>query len=1528
MKNRIRRIQNCGYNPFEPHRQINLRLPLIVTAVLVLLLSPITSYWSPIPSNVPFQNAVPSVEGGMVGQRGDFIDDDFWAECSTFKLYTTTRSKDVTPVWSAADNTIKISMARNEYESFQLALRPMKDFSENITINQPEGPGKLGMGNFSMYDVEYAGSFSPDPLIPMEPNRTGPADPDTDEPKSHSWDVDLESGITRALWVTVYAPAEMPPGTYRANITFAQKDSYVTRFLEITIWNFVLPEKPSLTTWFDSSPDLYPVYYPFDDRDPEHIDFMKKVYEKFSTHRISPGSLCTVEPWGIDFDVDLDLNVTVNFTRSDPLMEFYLNELGFARFAFPITPNEPVPWDSGIYDFSTPPYQPSTNYSHVIGQYIKKVADHYRDKGWLDRCVLYYCGDPYPFTENSPSPRSNPPYSLQRDMNDLITSNAPDLKHLIMRNMEPPLYGTGEIWDVPFDRYHPNDAAIRRENGEEIWWHDTGSGIEKPGIGLRSLYWHSFNQRVDGVKQWGMNYWNFDTINNDPWRGSRSDGDGYLLYPGSTIGIDDDVIISIRLELTRDGLEDYEYLMKYSEKFGRESAEAVASLIQPASDFEVSNVRNVGGDLLYKVREYMANSIEGSPDDDPSLWLHRLNGTKSGPGPWDDHGSVNDYGNEGISIMDGLSKSWFGDGAFELAMDEDAILLSGCDSTAGWTPNNQSGLNSTVQVETSPENHVEGSGALNFSFWRSDENVSQLHDGGMDCGSFTVTDWSDYGMLEFDCRPVGISLYNFQLELDYQGGSWNDGIGQHSRTGTLPGRWQHVMIDITQLAITDLNHLRIYVQNRELEVPFNHYSLLMDNITLSSANRTLSGNVTFELLDLGPVPVGKWNVEVLGDWSLYDEFEVSVNMRMWENGTSWGEWRDVPRDNNTVFGHTGHWLPDRFVQLKVGLQSNEIDRFITPRISEVRMWYSPVINSDAGVPAESLRMIPERFTEGEEMKFEFKVLNRGNVEIGPVVVDVTADDGGGELMIWNERVYLPVGETILTVDSLLLAAGDHVIRISLQLPIEVVDGNLMDNILSVEVHVNAPPVAVFSIPANAESHKEIVFDGSGSFDPDGNISSYRWDMGDGFKFEGPSVSYIYTEQKSYEVSLTVTDDSGFNVTVTQNILIGLPRPIVEIGFSPMEGNITSDYLLYAVLFDPMDAVNDYTWVLPGGQERKGEQINWRFSDDGTHNISLTVGFGYEPREVSTWKHITVNNIPPSVVASATSFEAEPGDEISFTSTGTYDLDDDMEQLSYRWDFGDGVFSSNPNERHAYPRADRFKVNLTVTDDNGDANWTSFEIYIHTAYPVADFVVPEIYVNETALFDGSRSLDPDGSVINYTWKLKRDSGNDSLFYHEEVFSHVFAVPGNYTLNLTVRDDAGDPGSCEKHFQVLIRDMDGDGIQDSDDPDMDGDGVPNAKDAYPRDPKMWKEEEEGNSVLFVVIVVIVLLLIIGGYILFLRLRAKRNEDEQGEENEMDEEQKEAERKLAYEEVYGGLEKKDDGGDAEVEWGEPSVNDDMWN
>jgi PKD repeat protein len=47
------------------------------------------------------------------------------------------------------------------------------------------------------------------------------------------------------------------------------------------------------------------------------------------------------------------------------------------------------------------------------------------------------------------------------------------------------------------------------------------------------------------------------------------------------------------------------------------------------------------------------------------------------------------------------------------------------------------------------------------------------------------------------------------------------------------------------------------------------------------------------------------------------------------------------------------------------------------------------------------------------------------------------------------------------------------------------------------------------------------------------------------------------------------------------------------------------------------------------------------------------------------------------------------------------VDPDGRIASYRWDFGDGVVrTAGPAPRHAYRRAGRFTVTLTVTDNEG------------------------------------------------------------------------------------------------------------------------------------------------------------------------------------------------------------------------------------
>lgn len=58
-----------------------------------------------------------------------------------------------------------------------------------------------------------------------------------------------------------------------------------------------------------------------------------------------------------------------------------------------------------------------------------------------------------------------------------------------------------------------------------------------------------------------------------------------------------------------------------------------------------------------------------------------------------------------------------------------------------------------------------------------------------------------------------------------------------------------------------------------------------------------------------------------------------------------------------------------------------------------------------------------------------------------------------------------------------------------------------------------------------------VFDGSQSYDPDGGISEYLWDFGDGGTATGPTATHVYSRTGSFTATLTVRDFYG-NLTST------------------------------------------------------------------------------------------------------------------------------------------------------------------------------------------------------------------------------------------------------------------------------------------------------------------------------------------------------------------------------------------------------------
>ena len=88
---------------------------------------------------------------------------------------------------------------------------------------------------------------------------------------------------------------------------------------------------------------------------------------------------------------------------------------------------------------------------------------------------------------------------------------------------------------------------------------------------------------------------------------------------------------------------------------------------------------------------------------------------------------------------------------------------------------------------------------------------------------------------------------------------------------------------------------------------------------------------------------------------------------------------------------------------------------------------------------------------------------------------------------------------------------------------------------------NRPPIADFgSYPASGIAPLTVNFDGSGSYDPDGEIMSYDWDFGDGTTDMGETVSHTFIDPGVYTVKLTVTDNLSAVDSVVITVLASEP----------------------------------------------------------------------------------------------------------------------------------------------------------------------------------------------------------------------------------------------------------------------------------------------------------------------------------------------------------------------------------------------------
>jgi PKD repeat protein len=84
------------------------------------------------------------------------------------------------------------------------------------------------------------------------------------------------------------------------------------------------------------------------------------------------------------------------------------------------------------------------------------------------------------------------------------------------------------------------------------------------------------------------------------------------------------------------------------------------------------------------------------------------------------------------------------------------------------------------------------------------------------------------------------------------------------------------------------------------------------------------------------------------------------------------------------------------------------------------------------------------------------------------------------------------------------------------------------------------PAAAFSISGTRRAHQRLSFAASAS-DPDGHVTHFAWDFGDGHHASGRRTAHVYSRRGAYTVALTVTDSDRTRTVVTRRVRIGRAR---------------------------------------------------------------------------------------------------------------------------------------------------------------------------------------------------------------------------------------------------------------------------------------------------------------------------------------------------------------------------------------------------
>jgi PKD repeat protein len=288
------------------------------------------------------------------------------------------------------------------------------------------------------------------------------------------------------------------------------------------------------------------------------------------------------------------------------------------------------------------------------------------------------------------------------------------------------------------------------------------------------------------------------------------------------------------------------------------------------------------------------------------------------------------------------------------------------------------------------------------------------------------------------------------------------------------------------------------------------------------------------------------------------------------------------------------------------------------------------------------------------------------------------------------------------------------------------DDGLSDSISKDVVVRNVPPTADFTYSPSSPTKSDIIHFADTSTDPDGTITLWSWEFGDGATSSIQNPTHQYTDDGTYLVNLRIADDnwasnSGSKDIVVSNVLgVSNVPPTADFTYSPSSPTDLDVIHFTDASTDPDGTIMSWSWNFGDGINSTSKNPQHSYTTPGQYTVGLEV-VDNDGAKKSTSKIITVilndqssiNNPPNPPLKPLGQTSLERGINYTFKSSAI-DPDDDPVQL--RCDWGDGSVSNwsefvdsntTVSWSHSWSSPSMYSIRVIARDNNGlNSSWST------------------------------------------------------------------------------------------------------------------------------------------------------------------------------------------------------------------------------